>query len=695
MHRHGGAPLLRPELAAMYDAFETPRAVARRPAAARPRRRARLPRRRARARAGRARRRAPIPSSTRWCSSTSMQHGETMLQAIELARLDARPRARAARPRPAAPERHTGLESVEVPGGPCTLGAPAGVFSYDNERPRHGARPARLPHRPHADHQRDVPDASSRAAATSAASGGRTRAGPGRSDYDITHPGAGPAGPSGWQQWRIDGWAPLRPRRARGPRLLVRGRRLRQSTRRSPPYRGRVGEGGDLGPGTSTGAALPVGLASLRGTATAAPTSTRRARPVPAGALPAGAVAVRRARHARRRLGVDRERLPTATPASSPTRTASTPRSSSATATRCCAAARGPRARASPTPTFRNWDLPQRRQIFSGVQAGMGRVSRRHPDRLPPRPGRAALAGRRRARRPHAAVQGAAAQALLRRARLGAVRRICELPEYYPTRTERAILDARGRRDRGRAPARPSWSSSAPAPRPRRACCSTPWRRPARCAATCRSTSPSSVVRDCAAALADEYPGLELARHRRRLRAPPRRDPAAAARAAAHRRLPRRHDRQLHARQPAALPARAGARCSAPATTCCSAPTSSRTSTSLEAAYDDSAGVTAEFNRNMLRVLNRELDADFAARAVRPRRVLRPRARVDRDAPARPPRVPRADRRARPRDLVPARRGAAHGDLGQVHARAAGGRLRGGGAGSWRAGSPTRRSCSR
>jgi L-histidine N-alpha-methyltransferase len=31
----------------------------------------------------------------------------------------------------------------------------------------------------------------------------------------------------------------------------------------------------------------------------------------------------------------------------------------------------------------------------------------------------------------------------------------------------------------------------------------------------------------------------------------------------------------------------------------------------LEAAYDDSQGVTAEFNRNVLRVINRELDADF------------------------------------------------------------------------------------
>jgi L-histidine N-alpha-methyltransferase len=32
----------------------------------------------------------------------------------------------------------------------------------------------------------------------------------------------------------------------------------------------------------------------------------------------------------------------------------------------------------------------------------------------------------------------------------------------------------------------------------------------------------------------------------------------------------------------------------------------------LQLAYDDAAGVTAEFNRNVLRVVNRELDADFA-----------------------------------------------------------------------------------
>jgi L-histidine Nalpha-methyltransferase len=35
----------------------------------------------------------------------------------------------------------------------------------------------------------------------------------------------------------------------------------------------------------------------------------------------------------------------------------------------------------------------------------------------------------------------------------------------------------------------------------------------------------------------------------------------------------------------------------------------------IEAAYDDAQGVTAEFNRNVLRVINRELDADFSPEA--------------------------------------------------------------------------------
>lgn len=45
-------------------------------------------------------------------------------------------------------------------------------------------------------------------------------------------------------------------------------------------------------------------------------------------------------------------------------------------------------------------------------------------------------------------------------------------------------------------------------------------------------------------------------------------------------------------------------------------------SATLEAAYDDEAGITAQFNRNVLRVLNRELDADFPVDDYRHRAVF-------------------------------------------------------------------------
>ncbi|MDA3919467.1 MAG: L-histidine N(alpha)-methyltransferase [Salinisphaera sp.] len=50
----------------------------------------------------------------------------------------------------------------------------------------------------------------------------------------------------------------------------------------------------------------------------------------------------------------------------------------------------------------------------------------------------------------------------------------------------------------------------------------------------------------------------------------------------------------------------------------------------LEAAYDDAAGHTAAFNLNVLSVLNRELDADFPVEAYRHRAVFdEPRARIE------------------------------------------------------------------
>ena len=67
------------------------------------------------------------------------------------------------------------------------------------------------------------------------------------------------------------------------------------------------------------------------------------------------------------------------------------------------------------------------------------------------------------------------------------------------------------------------------------------------------------------------------------------------------------------------VPRRGRATCWSPASGCCSAPTWSRTRRRWSRAYDDAAGVTAEFNRNVLRVLNRELGADFDLDGLRPR----------------------------------------------------------------------------
>ena len=54
----------------------------------------------------------------------------------------------------------------------------------------------------------------------------------------------------------------------------------------------------------------------------------------------------------------------------------------------------------------------------------------------------------------------------------------------------------------------------------------------------------------------------------------------------------------------------------------------------LVAAYDDSAGVTAAFNKNVLAVLNAELGADFDLDAFEHVARLGRGQRVDRDAAA-------------------------------------------------------------
>ncbi len=137
VHRFAGQPLLRPDLAAVYDAFETPRAD-----------RGELPYlRRAEAldylAAVRERALAAVEHEGGIGDGVlhelvirhEQQHTETMLQTMELARLPA-PADRLAAPAPGAAGL-TGLELVEVPAGPCTIGAGPDGFAYDNERPRH------------------------------------------------------------------------------------------------------------------------------------------------------------------------------------------------------------------------------------------------------------------------------------------------------------------------------------------------------------------------------------------------------------------------------------------------------------------------------------------------------------------------------------------------------------------------------
>jgi iron(II)-dependent oxidoreductase len=204
VHREAGRPLSHPELAAMYDAFETPRAV-----------RGDLPlldRGQAMSYLEDVRSRVPDGDGPihELVLRHEHQHDETMLQAIELARLTPAPAVPRAQ-RPAAPGGHTGLESVLVPGGPCVIGARDGVFAYDNERPRHhtDVRSFRIGRTP-----------ITNATYLTFVEGGGYRRRPWwsreawawKEEYDITHPEGWACGPTGeWLRWTMDGWAPLDP----------------------------------------------------------------------------------------------------------------------------------------------------------------------------------------------------------------------------------------------------------------------------------------------------------------------------------------------------------------------------------------------------------------------------------------------------------------------------------------------------
>jgi iron(II)-dependent oxidoreductase len=135
-HRHGGLPLLREDLADLYDAFETPRSI-----------RGEIELLGAAEAYGymaSVRERAAEVLSSRGigdgfvCEMVvrhELQHSETMRQTMAIAGLlPAAERARMDRPLAGQEDAE---EWVSIPAGPFAMGAGQSGFGYDNERPRH------------------------------------------------------------------------------------------------------------------------------------------------------------------------------------------------------------------------------------------------------------------------------------------------------------------------------------------------------------------------------------------------------------------------------------------------------------------------------------------------------------------------------------------------------------------------------
>jgi L-histidine N-alpha-methyltransferase len=185
--------------------------------------------------------------------------------------------------------------------------------------------------------------------------------------------------------------------------------------------------------------------------------------------------------------------------------------------------------------------------------------------------------------------------------------RICELPEYYPTRAERSILEASAEQIAeltGAVELVELGSGTAAKTRVLLDALHS--------AGTLERYVPvdvtESMVRDCAHELTDEYPGLRvhgvIGDFERHLQHVP---PAIGPRIVAFLggtigNFPPGSRRRV---------LREVARLLGPGDHLLMGTDLVKDPEVLEAAYDDAQGVTAEFNRNVLRVLNRELHADF------------------------------------------------------------------------------------
>jgi L-histidine N-alpha-methyltransferase len=185
--------------------------------------------------------------------------------------------------------------------------------------------------------------------------------------------------------------------------------------------------------------------------------------------------------------------------------------------------------------------------------------------------------------------------------------RICELPEYYPTRCERAILETDAEaivRTTGAVELVELGSGTAAKTRMLLDAMAT--------AGKLERYIPLDVtemmVRECAEALVEEYPGLRvhgvIADFERHLeQVPPAEGPRLVVFLGGTIGNFTPGSRRRFLRQLRSL--------LGPGDHLLLGTDLVKDPEVIEAAYDDAQGVTAEFNRNVLRVINRELDADF------------------------------------------------------------------------------------
>jgi L-histidine Nalpha-methyltransferase len=192
---------------------------------------------------------------------------------------------------------------------------------------------------------------------------------------------------------------------------------------------------------------------------------------------------------------------------------------------------------------------------------------------------------------------------------------ITQLPEYYPTRAETSILARRAGEIAGLARCASLVELGSGTSAKTRLLL-----RALREAGTLREFVPfdvdPSVLAQASAALTAEYPGLRISPFtgdfERDLAAIPR--AAAGAGDSAGRRTIAFLGSTIGNLEPAARTAflRQVGQALRPGDTFLLGTDLVKDPVRLQRAYDDTAGVTAEFNRNVLRVVNRELGADFA-----------------------------------------------------------------------------------